>query len=125
MEISNTGLNGNLTGANASPASNPVSNVASSLGSILNVSEPASASAYGQTESSGSASDSSWLEPDWATLSTVGSTVAQTAAQAADGTGVREDKVAAVRTALAAGTYSVAPSAVAGRAVEAMLGAAS
>jgi anti-sigma28 factor (negative regulator of flagellin synthesis) len=101
MEVRNTGLNGNPD----------------SLGSILSVSEPASTSPYGQTESAGAASESSWLEPDWATFSTLGNTVAQTAG----GTGVREDKVAAVRSALAAGTYNVASSAVAGRAIDAML----
>lgn len=112
MEIRNTGLNGNLDGVNVN------------LSSVFNASESASISPYGQAEGSGSASDASWLEPDWATLSTVGSTVAQTVTQASDSPGVREDKVASVRSALAAGAYNVAPSAVAGRAVDAMLSAA-
>lgn len=115
MEIRNMGLNGNLDGMNVT--------LGSGLSQVLNVSEPDSASAYGTTDGSGSASDASWLEPDWATLSTVGSRVAQTVAQA-DGAGVREDKVAAVRSSLAAGTYDVASSVVAGRAVDAMLSAA-
>lgn len=116
MEVRNTSLNGNLNGTNG--------NLSVNLGSALNVSEPASSSVYGQTDGAASASDASWLEPDWATLSTVGSTVAQTLTQAAGSTGVREDKVATVRSSIAAGTYNVAPSAVAGRAVDAMLSAA-
>lgn len=109
MEVRNSNLNGNVDG------------ISVSLGSVLNVSEPASSSPYGQTEG---ASDASWLEPDWATLSTVGSTVARTVAQTDGSTGIREDKVASVRSSIAAGTYNVAPSAVAGRAVDAMLSAA-
>jgi len=116
MEVRNSSLNGNLDGISV--------NLGANLGSVLNVSEPVSSSSYGQTEGAGSASDVSWLEPDWATLSTVGSTVSETVAQGAGGAGVREDKVAAVRSSIAAGTYSVAPSEVAGRAVDAMLSAA-
>ena len=75
MEVRNSSLNGNLDGISVSLGAN--------LGSVLNVSEPASSSSYGQTEGTGSASDVSWLEPDWATLSTVGSTVSETVAQGA------------------------------------------
>jgi flagellar biosynthesis anti-sigma factor FlgM len=116
MEVRNSSLNGNLDGINV--------NLSANLSSVLDVSEPASSSAYGQTDGAASTSDASWLEPDWATLSTVGSTVAQSVTQAAGSPGVREDKVAAVRSSIAAGTYNVTPSAVAGRAVDAMLSAA-
>jgi len=55
---------------------------------------------------------------DQATLSSVGSEVAQTAADPE----VRMDKVTAIQAALAAGTYNVPPSAVAAKVVDAMLG---
>jgi negative regulator of flagellin synthesis FlgM len=59
------------------------------------------------------------LSADQATLSNAGSEVSQSA-----GTdGVRMDKVAAVQSALAAGTYSVPASAVASKLVDAMMGA--
>lgn len=68
---------------------------------------------------SGAAAESQSLSSDHATLSSAGSEVAQTAG---DG-GVRMDKVAAIQSALAAGTYNVPASAVAARMVDAMLGA--
>ncbi len=58
------------------------------------------------------------LVGDHATLSTVGTEVAQTAAES----GVRTDKVAAVQAALAGGTYNVPSAAVAGKVVDSMLG---
>jgi negative regulator of flagellin synthesis FlgM len=51
-------------------------------------------------------------------LSSAGSEVSLTAADS----GVRTDKVAAVQSALAAGTYNVPSSAVASKMVDAMLG---
>ena len=62
--------------------------------------------------------ESSSFSSDRATLSTAGSEVAQAAI--ADG-GLRSDKVAEIRAALDAGTYSVPPSAVAAKLVDAML----
>lgn len=59
------------------------------------------------------------LSSDRATLSSAGSEVSQSAG---DG-GVRMDKVAAIQSALAAGSYSVPAAAVASRMVDAMLGA--
>ena len=52
------------------------------------------------------------------TLSSAGTEVAQTASESE----VRMDKVASVHAALAAGTYNVPASAVAGKVVDAMLG---
>lgn len=54
---------------------------------------------------------------DEATLSHAGTEVSQSAAEA----GVRSDKVAAIQQALAAGTYNVPASAVAGKVIDAML----
>jgi flagellar biosynthesis anti-sigma factor FlgM len=71
-----------------------------------------------QSTKNTSATDPAALAGDHATLSNAGSEVSQTAADS----DVRMDKVAAVRAALAAGTYSVPASAVAGKVVEAMLG---
>ncbi len=60
------------------------------------------------------------LTGDRATLSNAGSEVSLESA----GDGVRMDKVAAVQSALAAGTYSVPASAVASKMVDAMLATA-
>jgi negative regulator of flagellin synthesis FlgM len=57
------------------------------------------------------------LGGDRATLSSAGSEVSQ----AASASEVRMDKVAAVQSALAAGTYNVPASAVAGKVVDSML----
>ncbi len=91
----------------------------SSLSAGLNpgVAEPRSTQSYGRFTLD-RATETSALDPDWATLSTAGSQ----AAQGEDGGSVREDKVAAVRAALTAGTYVVPASLVAERAVGAMLG---
>jgi negative regulator of flagellin synthesis FlgM len=60
------------------------------------------------------------LAGDQATLSNAGSEVSQ----AAGDSGVRMEKVAAVQAALAAGTYNVPATDVAGKLIEAMLGGA-
>jgi flagellar biosynthesis anti-sigma factor FlgM len=88
------------------------------LTSILGVSEssaPSSTSLYGQSANAG---EFAGFDGDWATLSTAGSSMAQAASDA----GVRDDKVASIRTALAAGTYAIPAQAVAQRAMSAMLG---
>jgi negative regulator of flagellin synthesis FlgM len=61
------------------------------------------------------------LGADQATLSSAGNEVSLTAGD----DGVRTDKVAAIQSALAAGTYNVPASAVASRMVDAMLSAQS
>ncbi len=61
------------------------------------------------------------LSADQATLSSAGNEVSLTAGD----DGVRTDKVAAIQSALAAGTYNVPASAVASRMVDAMLSAQS
>jgi flagellar biosynthesis anti-sigma factor FlgM len=58
------------------------------------------------------------LSADRATFSSAGSEASLSAADPA----VRADKVASVQAALAAGTYNVAPSAVASKLVDSMLG---
>lgn len=65
----------------------------------------------------GSATEAADLAGDRATLSNAGSEVSQTAADS----DVRMDKVAAVRAALEAGTYSVPASEVAGKVIDVML----
>lgn len=60
------------------------------------------------------------LPGDHATLSSLGTQAAESSKN-----GVRADKVAAVQSALAAGTYSVPAKAVAGKIVDAMLGGSS
>ena len=72
-----------------------------------------------QSKSSTTAGPSSFSN-DLATLSSAGSEVSQ----AASGEGVRMDKVAAVQSALAAGTYDVPASAVASKLIDSMLGGA-
>jgi negative regulator of flagellin synthesis FlgM len=67
---------------------------------------------------SGPATGVAPLAGDHATLSTAGTEVSQTASDS----GVRADKVASVQAALAAGTYNVPASAVAGKVVDSMLG---
>jgi negative regulator of flagellin synthesis FlgM len=70
-----------------------------------------------QSTKNTSTTDTAGLAGDRATLSNTGSEVSQAAA----GSDVRMDKVAAVRAALAAGTYNVPASAVAGKVIDAML----
>jgi negative regulator of flagellin synthesis FlgM len=71
-------------------------------------SQPAKSESTGGTGSLGG---------DRATLSSAGSEVSQAASES----DVRMDKVSAVQAALAAGTYNVPASAVAGKVVESML----
>jgi flagellar biosynthesis anti-sigma factor FlgM len=58
------------------------------------------------------------FEGDLATLSSAGSHVSQSAIN----DGVRLDKVSAIQSALAAGTYSVSASAVASKVIDSMFG---
>jgi anti-sigma28 factor (negative regulator of flagellin synthesis) len=101
MELGNNGLSAGL---------NPV------------VIEPKAVHSYARpalTDSGGetTASDTG-LSADWVTLSAAGSQAALTANEG----GVREDKVAMVRAALAAGTYAIPSAFVAAGAISAMLG---
>lgn len=59
------------------------------------------------------------FDGDLATLSSAGSQVSLSAAN----DGVRLDKVAAIQSALAAGTYNVSASAVASKVIDSMFGA--
>ena len=79
---------------------------------------PQTAAAQTPPVKSGTAGNASALAGDRATLSSAGTEVAQTASESE----VRMDKVASVHAALAAGTYNVPASAVAGKVVDAMLG---
>jgi flagellar biosynthesis anti-sigma factor FlgM len=85
-----------------------------SLRSLLGVSPAAPAPAQGKGSASTGAGG---LGSDLATLSNAGSEVSQ----AAGGDGVRMDKVTAIQQALAAGTYFVPASAVAGKLVDSMM----
>jgi negative regulator of flagellin synthesis FlgM len=67
---------------------------------------------------SGAATGGSALSSDLATFSSAGSEVSQTAGDV----GVRMDKVAAIQSALAAGTYNVSAADVATKVVDSMLG---
>lgn len=71
-----------------------------------------------QQVKSGQTAGAAPLAGDHATLSNAGTEVSQTASDA----DVRTDRVTAVQAALAAGTYEVPASAVAGKMVDAMLG---
>jgi len=79
---------------------------------------PASAPSVSQSRNSASAGSTSSLSSDSATLSSAGSEVSLTTSTS----DVRMDKVAAVQSALAAGTYNAPASAVASSMVDAMLG---
>lgn len=85
------------------------------LKAILGV--PSTAATRSQAAKKDSASDSSALRGDHATLSSAGSEISQATADS----GVRMEKVAAVQAALATGMYDVPASAVAHRMIEAML----
>jgi flagellar biosynthesis anti-sigma factor FlgM len=87
------------------------------LRSLLGVQTPSSAPA---STRSGAQAGARELTGDHATLSSAGSE----ASLESVGDGVRMEKVAAVRAALAAGTYSVPAPAVAARMVDAMLAGA-
>ena len=85
--------------------------------SLLGVqSQPISSAAASHASQPGTSETS--LGADEATVSSAGTTVSQ-AASASD---VRLDKVEAVKSAIAAGTYSVPSSAVAGKVVDSLLG---
>lgn len=88
------------------------------LKSLLGVNQAAQTATANKAAST--ATPKSGMASDSATLSSAGSEVAQTASDES----VRTDKVAGIQAALAAGTYSVSPSAVASKLVDAMLGAA-
>jgi len=85
------------------------------LKSLLGVTPPDTAATR---QKSNPATTGSGLTSDRATFSSAASEVSLTAAES----GVRADKVAGVQAALAAGTYNVAPSAVASKLVDSMLG---
>lgn len=87
------------------------------LRSLLGVSQPPASQA--QQVRQGQPADA--FSTDRATLSSAGSLVSQSLTD----DGVRMDKVAAIQSALADGTYNVPASAVASRMVDAMLGGAS
>ena len=85
------------------------------LKSLLGVTPPATSAPHSAGASS--TVGAGGLGTDRATFSSAGSEVSLTAADS----GVRTDKVASVQAALAAGTYTVPPSAVAAKMVDAML----
>lgn len=93
-----------------------IRNSVESLRTLLGV--PATAAAETSPARGGAAGSATALAGDRATLSSAGTEVAQTASDSE----IRMDKVAAVQAALAAGTYNVPASAVAGKVVDAMLG---
>jgi negative regulator of flagellin synthesis FlgM len=85
------------------------------LKSILGVSQPTPAPTQPK---SNTAVGGSGLGNDQATFSNAASAVSQGSGDS----GVRTDKVAQIQAALAAGTYSISPSALASRMVDSMLG---
>jgi negative regulator of flagellin synthesis FlgM len=92
-----------------------ISSSLNGLRSLLGV----GSAAQGATQANNAAATTgSGLDSDRATLSGAGGEVAQTAS----GDDVRTDKVAAIQSALSAGTYNVAASAVASKLVDSMLG---
>ena len=96
-----------------------IRNTAEELKAILGVARESPAQA--QAIRGGSAAAEGALARDRATLSGAGTEVSLNAADE----GVRTDKVAEVRAALAAGTYHVPASAVASKLVDSMLSAGS
>jgi flagellar biosynthesis anti-sigma factor FlgM len=94
-----------------------IRNNAEALKAFLGVSSPGSTQAA-QIRNNGSTVAQAAFEGDQATLSHAGTEVSQSAAEG----GVRADKVMAIQQALAAGTYSVSASALAGKVIDAMLG---
>ena len=93
-----------------------IRNNAEALKTFLGVSAPGSAQAP-QTRGAEGAVAQATLAGDEATLSRAGTEVSQSASLA----GVRADKVAAIQQAMAAGTYGVPASAVAGKVIDTML----
>jgi flagellar biosynthesis anti-sigma factor FlgM len=93
-----------------------IRNNAEALKAFLGVSAPASAQTP-QVRGTENAGAQATLAGDQATLSRAGTEVSQSASLA----GVRSDKVAAIRQAMAAGTYSVPASMVADKVIDTML----
>jgi flagellar biosynthesis anti-sigma factor FlgM len=85
------------------------------LRSLFGVNSAAPAATPAKSNGTAAASG---FEGDQATLSSAGSQVSLSAAS----DGVRPDKVAAIQSALAAGTYSVPASAVASKVIDSMFG---
>jgi flagellar biosynthesis anti-sigma factor FlgM len=95
-----------------------IRNSAEALKAFLGVTT--SASTHGQqVRNSDNVAMQTAFAGDQATLSHAGTEVSQGAAQG----DIRAGKIAAIQQALAAGTYSVAASAVASKVMDAMLGA--
>jgi anti-sigma28 factor (negative regulator of flagellin synthesis) len=94
-----------------------IRNNAEALKAFLGVSSSASAKPT-QIRGNESSAAQAAFAGDQATLSQLGTEVLQSAEDAS----VRSDKVMAVQQALAAGTYDVKASAVAGKVIDAMLG---
>jgi negative regulator of flagellin synthesis FlgM len=86
------------------------------LKSLLGTNATAPASSQ-QVKSGSSATTTSALGSDSATLSSAGSEVSQTASDSS----VRMDKVASIQAALASGSYNVSAGAVASKVVDSML----
>ena len=84
------------------------------LRSLLGVNPTLTPASQGKSNAAAAGSS---FDSDRATFSSAASEVSQSAA----GDGVRMDKVQAVQSALAAGTYSVPASAVASRVIDSML----
>jgi negative regulator of flagellin synthesis FlgM len=84
----------------------------------VNATGPAATPAENPVRSNAPATEGGSTFNDLATLSSAGSQVSATAS----GDGVRMDKVAAIQSALAAGTYNVPASAVASKVMDSMMG---
>jgi flagellar biosynthesis anti-sigma factor FlgM len=72
-----------------------------------------------QTKNASTTTSSTLWNSDQATLSSAGSAVSSSSADS----GVRMDKISAIQSALAAGTYQVSASALASSVVDSMMGA--
>ena len=79
---------------------------------------PSTSSTQSQPVKNEASSGADSFKGDCATVSSAGSEVSR----ASSGSDIRMEKVAAVQAAIAAGTYQVPASAVAGKVVESMLG---
>lgn len=93
-----------------------IRNNAEALKAFLGVSAPGSTQTPPVRSNEGSGVQAA-LDGDQATLSRAGTEVSQSVSTG----GVRADKVAAIQQALAAGSYSVPASAVAGKVIDTML----
>lgn len=91
--------------------------IRSSLEGLKSLLGPSAAGTATPQPKSASSASGSGLGSDSATFSSAASEVSQSAGDA----GVRMDKVASIQSALAAGTYSINPSAIASRLVDSML----